>query len=136
MISAASSRVSGLFGTGPETVAVELDDALTVLKNERRRHLVRHVATMDADETVDARELAHYVGAREWGKSPAEIHRPSTKSVYVALVSTHLEKLAAVGVVRYDSDRKVISPGPAVDVFAEYLAESEQRFQTAEEGSA
>jgi len=138
VIGMAVSRFGGWFGDdnlgAPE---VELDTALTILRNERRRMVVRYVSGMPVSDheaaRVRVRDLAEVLAAAEENCAVGVVPPSSAKSVYVALIDTHLPKLDAVGVLDYDDDRKTVGRRPAVDSFVEYLNSGAGLFDTSGE---
>lgn len=130
MIGSATNRVSGFFGDGAPTTDVTLGTALEVLRNERRRRVIRYVADFETDETVSVRDPAVWLTAQEDDVVPESLSQSDWKSAYVALIDGHLEKLAEPDVVTYDENAKMVGRGPTADVFADYLSDGEQYFTT------
>jgi hypothetical protein len=91
----------------------------SILKNTRRRHVLRYVAR--EDRTVSLAELAVYIASRENDVSPELVTSAQRKRVYVALYQTHMPKLDDAGAVDYDSARKYASPAPGLGAFRPYL---------------
>ncbi|MFB6129298.1 MAG: hypothetical protein ABEJ28_00565 [Salinigranum sp.] len=83
------------------------DERLTVLANERRRHVIEALGASSVPLAVAdvAREVARRESDRD--DPPAEL----TECVYLSLVHCHLPKLADARVVDRDRDRNVIAPG-------------------------
>lgn len=137
MITAAASRVSALLGDAEPATDVELATALDLLKNERRRLTISEVTALDPDETVGVRELAHAVAAIEQDADPAALSWTDSKSAYVALLETHLPKLAAADILVVDEDahgKRTVARGPALDAFVTYLDAAEDYFVTGDDG--
>jgi len=74
--------------TTPET---DLDTLLTLLANERRRHVIRLLGG-DAP-TLECDTLAETIAAAEQDCAPANLSRKERKRVYVGLYQTHLPRL-------------------------------------------
>jgi hypothetical protein len=94
-----------------------------VLRNERRRRLLRTLD--DADGTMTIGDLADRIAEAEAGddEAPSDVRQ----SVYVSLHQTHLPKLHDLGVLEYDrDDRSVTLLEPAEQVLV--------RLQPAKEG--
>ena len=75
-----------------------------VLRNERRTRTLRYLQR--ERRTVTLRELAEALASAETGESPPP--RNVRESVYNSLHQTHLPKLDGLGIVDYESDRKLI----------------------------
>jgi hypothetical protein len=75
-----------------------------ILRNERRARTLRYLR--DERRTVTLRELAEALASAETGESPPP--RNIRESVYNSLHQTHLPKLDELGIVEYESDRKLI----------------------------
>jgi hypothetical protein len=95
--------------------AFEESEVYDVLRNERRRRLLR---TLDAaDGTMLIGDLADRIAEAEADadEAPGDIRQ----SVYVSLHQTHLPKLHDLGVLEYDrDDRTVTLLDPAEQVLA------------------
>jgi len=140
MIGMSVGPVRGWFGDDDrdlEASDVELDEALTLLRNERRRMIVRYVAEMPESEheaaSVRVRDLSETLAARKRGCTPDEVPANVAKSMYVSLIDTHLPQLDAAGVLDYDESRKSVRHRLTVDVFAAVLEEAAERFDCSEE---
>lgn len=131
MIAAAASRVSALFGSAEPATEVELATAFDLLRNERRRLTIRKVAELYPGQRIHVRDLAHEIAAVEQDAEPAELSFTESKSAYVALLDSHLPKLAAADVVVVEEDdrsRRTVGRGAALEGFVEFLDESEAYF--------
>ncbi|HET7325248.1 MAG TPA: hypothetical protein VFJ06_13055 [Halococcus sp.] len=87
---------------GSQLTEYEIHD---VLRNERRTRVLEHLH--QTQETVTLRELAEQLAVLETGETPPP--RNIRESVYNALHQTHLPKLDAMGIVEYESDRKLVA---------------------------
>ena len=87
-----------------------------LLGNDRRREVILEATK---NETISVSELADNIATKEAqdGTSPEELY----KSVYVSLQQTHLPKLAAEEIIRYEPDTKTIRPGPRLDDIEIYI---------------
>lgn len=110
------SLTQRLFGAADDTpdpaqvrLNVAMNDAMELLKNQRRRWVVRHLARADA-ETVELGDLAEAVAARENDCTPRELTSNQRKRVYVAFYQCHLPKMDKVGLIHFDKDRGLIYP--------------------------
>jgi hypothetical protein len=88
-----------------------------VLSNSRRRAVL--AILWRRPEPVTLREVSEEIAAREAGERPAP--RALRESVYNALHQTHLPKLDALGLVQYDSHRKLVEAQPAAGQLGRYM---------------
>lgn len=77
------------------------DEVFTILKNPRRRHVIRYL--QDNDKTSTVRELTAEVAAIENDVPVEELTYAQRKAVYTSLYQTHLPRLDDAGVIEYDS---------------------------------
>jgi hypothetical protein len=91
--------------TGNNTPALDttIDETLTLLKNARRRQVIKCVVT--APEPVTVGELAERIAAREEGVSREIVGSQARKRVYVGLYQGHLDKLDQAGFVAFDNQQ-------------------------------
>lgn len=100
---------------GPQerTLPMSVGALCDLLRNERRRHVIRIVASgqraTPAGEwyAIDRGELATRVAAREAGVAPERVDTDARKAVYVCLYQSHLDTMAAAGVIE-QGDRETI----------------------------
>lgn len=88
-----------------------------VLSNSRRRAVL--AILWRRTEPVTLRVVSEEIAAREVGERPAP--RALRESVYNALHQTHLPKLDALGLVHYDSQRKIVEAQPAAAQLGRYM---------------
>lgn len=81
------------------------DDVFDVLRNARRRYVLRALQQVDS---IQLGTLAERIAAREHQTTVDRVSSSERKSVYTSLYQTHLPKLADQGVIDYDRDRGVI----------------------------
>lgn len=98
---------------GPTT-----DEAFTLLRNERRRAVLRDLR--EHPETT-LTELSERIGAAEADTTPDRVGSTDRKRVYISLYQTHLPALADAGVVAYDRDRGAVRRLPAADEVDRHL---------------
>ena len=99
-----------------------LTEEFRLLSSKRRQQAIWCMARVAPDETVTARELAKQIVAEEEGTSVAEVTNEEYRPVYSNLTQHHLPKLAQAKVIKYDSSRKEITPGPNVMALAVTMA--------------
>jgi len=85
-------------------------------------------------ESLTVRELARVIARIESADATQEITNGQYRNVYNALIQTHLLKLAAAGVIEYDTNRKIVSAGEHFHTSQRLLAVSRSvyRMQTAD----
>lgn len=96
----------------------QIDQVFTVLKNQRRRAVLRYLQT--ADE-VELGTLAEQIAASECDKEVSQITSRERKRVYVGLYQSHLPKMEDVGAISYNKPRGIIEPGENRHLFEHYL---------------
>ena len=89
---------------------VPLDVTFTILKNERRRRVLKYV--LDAEGRVTLSDVAEHVAAIENDTTPARLGSQQRKRVYIGLYQSHLPKMDDAGVIEFDRDRGVCEVGP------------------------
>lgn len=75
---------------------LEIDDALDVLSNRRRRLVIRFIHAQGGGE-FDLNEVVRFIATEEYGP---EFDSTQRKRVYISLYQTHMEQLAAAEVIR------------------------------------
>jgi hypothetical protein len=92
-------------GEGGEELQERLsaDEIHFTLSNCRRRFLLRYLSR---EEERTVKELSRAIAAWENDVPAAELSYGDRKTVYTALLQTHLPKLDEMGVVEYDSCQK------------------------------
>lgn len=89
---------------------IPLDLVLEILSNERRRAVCRHMQESPGPTSLGS--LAEHIAVQETGSPIEELSSSARKRVYIGLYQCHLPKMDDAGVIRFESDRKVIRPGP------------------------
>jgi len=103
-----------------EPEPLPLDIVFEILKNKRRRLVLRYVRR-EENGTVDLGELAEHVAALENDKSVSALTSGERKRVYVGLYQCHLPKMDDAGIVEFDRNRGTIELGDTADQLDEYL---------------
>jgi hypothetical protein len=102
----------------PETV-LSLDVMFEVLKNERRRFVLKHFD--EHDGPVALGDLAEHVAAKENDKPRRELTSGERKRVYVGLYQCHLPKMDDANIVDFNRNRGRIELDENADLLNEYL---------------
>lgn len=98
--------------------ALSTGDIHFTLSNCRRRFLLRYLSRQ---ESTTVKELSRAIAAWENETSAEELSYDDRKTVYTALLQTHLPKLDEMGVVEYDASRKRVRLTDRVDQLRPYL---------------
>jgi DNA-binding transcriptional ArsR family regulator len=109
--------------SGPETVVLSKDEIFYLLKNRRRRDIVRYLT--DNEGTATLSELAEHIAAWENDIDVQALDSGQRKRVYVALYQTHLPKLAENGIVDYERNRGNVELTENADHLRTYLDDDE-----------
>lgn len=119
---------------GREATEPELStgDIHFTLSNCRRRFLLRYLSRQ---ESTTVKELSRAIAAWENETPAEELSYDERKTVYTALLQTHLPKLDEMGLVEYDASRKRVRLTDRVDQLRPYL-ELERAGEEDDEGSS
>jgi len=98
---------------------VDIDQVFEILKNQRRRHVLRYLDAVDGE--VPLSELAERIAAWESDKEVGRITSQERKRVYVELYQCHLPKMDDVDAVAYNKQRGRIARGENAALFCHYL---------------
>jgi len=98
-LSSADQRVAAQ----SEEDSLSLDERFEILKNERRRLVLRLLK--ESDEPMKLTDLADEVTAIENETNVDAITSEQRKRVYVGLYQFHLPKMEKMDVIEYDQDR-------------------------------
>lgn len=112
-----------------EDSEIEMDQVFGVLKNKRRRYVLKFLSSAEGEITLS--DLAEQIAAWECDKEVSQISSQERKRVYVGLYQCHLPKMADVSAITYNKQRGKIEHGEHFDLFEHYLP----REQTPETGS-
>ena len=97
---------------------IRLDVIFDILKNQRRRHVLRYLRE---HETTTLSDLAEHVAALENEKDVRSLTSSERKRVYVGLYQCHLPRMSDAGVIDFDSDRGRIELRDSAEQLDEYL---------------
>lgn len=98
---------------------LSLDVMFEVLKNERRRFVLKHFT--EHEGPVALGDLAEHVAAKENDKPRRELTSGERKRVYVGLYQCHLPKMDDADIVDFNRNRGRIELGENADLLNEYL---------------
>lgn len=108
-----------------DTDPLSLDVMFELLKNKRRRDLLRYLE--EEDDVVSMSDLAEHVAAIENDVPEAQLSSQQRKRVYVALYQCHLPILDRADVVKFNKPRGLIERTPRADQLQPYLEQSPYR---------
>jgi hypothetical protein len=95
------------------------DEVFHLLSSPRRRFVLYYLHT--EQRTVDLSEVVAEVAAWENDKQVEELTEKERKRMYVSLYQTHIPKLAAAGLIEYDTDEQVVAPTGRISQVAPYF---------------
>ena len=96
-----------------------LDQVFGILKNQRRRRVLRMLR--EADGTTTLSDLAEQIAAWENDKEIKQISSSERKRVYVGLYQCHLPKMDDMGVIDFNKPRGTVVLGDNMEVMYNYL---------------
>lgn len=102
-----------------DTGSLSLDLIFEVLKNERRREVIRYLR--EHEQQVTLSDLAEHIAALENDTDIASITSSQRKRVYVGLYQCHLPKMADMGIVNFNQNRGIVSLGENAPELYQYL---------------
>lgn len=109
--------------TQGEIDQLPLDVIFDILKNQRRRHVVRY---LKRHNTATLSDLAEHVAALENEKEVKNLTSSERKRVYVGLYQCHLPRMDDAGIVEFDSDRGTIELNRCAEQLDAYLIDEHE----------
>ena len=103
----------------PAETELSLDLIFEVLKNQRRREVIRYLREYEQQVTLS--DLAEHIAALENDTDVASITSSQRKRVYVGLYQCHLPKMADMEIVHFNQNRGIVDLGPNAPQLYEYL---------------
>lgn len=102
-----------------EAEDLSLDLIFEVLKNRRRRDVIRYLK--EEGERTSLSDLAEHVAALENDTTTQALTSSQRKRVYVGLYQCHLPKMDDMDIVNFNQDRGYVELGANVDQLDPYL---------------
>lgn len=102
------------------TGVLSLDDIFELLKNERRREVIRYLLN-EPDGTATLSDLAEYIAAKENGIEIRQLSSDQRKRVYIGLYQCHLPKMDEKGVIDFENNRGTVELLSNVSQLQPYL---------------
>lgn len=109
-----------------ESIALSTETVCELISNARRRAVIRRVAALDPEESVQMGDLARAIAGEEHDIAPAVVSAEQRKTVYVSLLQNHLPKLDDACVVKWNDRSGDVAHGRSVNELAA-LVESIER---------
>lgn len=94
-----------------------------ILRNERRRRVLKHLDDDDGRATLG--EMAERLAAIENDKPESQITSQERKRLYVGLYQCHLPRMDESGAIAFDDDRGTIETTEHTSSFLEHLPEDD-----------
>lgn len=91
----------------------EISTMLHILRAERRRRVIEIISR---EGKCELRPVAKEIAAAEYDTPAGSVSNDQYQNIYVSLIQVHLETLDKEDVIIYNSDRKVIKPGPRLGI--------------------
>jgi DNA-binding transcriptional ArsR family regulator len=114
-----------------ELEELSTETVFTVVKNRRRRDVLRYLREHDGETTLS--DVAEHIAADENDISRQALSSDQRKRVYIALYQCHLPKMDDAGVVDFDKDRGDIVLRDRADRLFRYI-DMESSMEAEEEG--
>jgi hypothetical protein len=100
-------QLNDLIDTKREGGELPLDDVFDLLRNQRRRGVLRYLRDQtDGSATLDT--VAEHIAAKENDIEIKQLTSSQRKRVYIGLYQCHLPKMDELGVIEYDQSRGTI----------------------------
>jgi hypothetical protein len=115
-VSVADERVPEVLTS---SVGVDQDLVFDILKNRRRRQVLRYLMAIDGAASIG--DLAEQLAAWENDVPKGDITYKQRKRVYISLHQTHLPKLDDARVVDYDSRSGMVSLTDGIEPYRVHL---------------
>jgi len=96
-----------------DSPSAPLTNALDILTNERRRHVLRVVG--DQGEAMTLPDVADEVAVREYGRPLPDIEPETVTEIYISIYHDHLPRLVDANLLSYDQERDLVHPRFATD---------------------
>lgn len=98
---------------------LSLDETFELLKNSRRRAVIRHLIEHDGSSQLS--DLAEHIAAAENGITVHELSSDQRKRVYIGLYQCHLPKMDNLGVIEYNKNRGTVELQDSVTQLLPYM---------------
>lgn len=110
---------------GDDSSGLSMATAFELLSNPRRRFTIYYLSQHEGE--VPLNEFVVEVAARENDVDVEEVSDTQRKRTYVSLYQTHLPKLKAIGIIRFDRDRSVVELTDRAEELVQYLPGDDRR---------
>lgn len=123
-------------GNDSSEVEVNKDDIFEILKNSRRRGVLRYIEERCGEESVSLSDVAEHIAAKENDVTVAMLSSKQRKRVYVGLYQCHLPKMDEAGVIDFNKARGTIELRESASVLYPYLYLDEEADASEESGES
>lgn len=97
-------------------------DVHNLLGNRRRLLVIGYLSLFEPETTVAVRHIARVVRGIETGTPPTQVSTSDYESAYNGLIQTHLPKLAANDLLKYNEQRKTVLVTPQLEQYVAIAA--------------
>lgn len=98
--------------------ALPLDVVFDLLKNQRRRRVLRY---LEENEEATLSDIAEHIAALENEKEVEQLSSSERKRTYVGLYQCHLPRMDDAGVIEFNADRGVVKLNDRAEQLGWYL---------------
>lgn len=110
-------------GADPPPRSISKDVVFALLRNPRRRAVLRYLLAHPDRDRFQMRTVAEEVAAWEYDTTVPHLTYEQRQRVYISLYQTNLPKLDEHGVITYNQNRGTIERTPLLAVFEPFLEE-------------
>lgn len=103
----------------PDPAELPLDVVFGILKNSRRRLVLRYLVETSSRTTLS--DLAEYIAGIENDKPRRALNSAERKRVYVALYQCHLPKMDDTGIIDFENNRGTVELADHAEQLCQYL---------------
>ena len=90
-------------------LTTDLDEIFHILRNERRRILIRVAPELELDTEYHLKDLATFVIAKEEGVDEQKLSSKDRKRGYTSLLQSHIPTMENAGLVTFNKARKRVA---------------------------
>jgi DNA-binding transcriptional ArsR family regulator len=104
---------------GDDGGSIPLDDQFAILKNRRRRDILKYLREHDGESTLS--DLAEFVAAKENDVEISLLSSDERKRVYIGFYQCHLPQMDDAGVVDFEKRSGDVTLRPEAETLFEYI---------------
>lgn len=114
-------------GEGSEDEAISRGVVFDILRNERRRRVLKYLDEQGGNTTLG--DVSERLAAIENDKPKSQITSQERKRLYVGLYQCHLPRMNDAGAIDFNSDRGIIEATEHMPSFLEPLSDDDDQSQ-------